>query len=101
MEILQAREAFLSHDSGVMLNTSNYVTTQLANITTGRELPLFPMDLQITNSLIHSVINMLEDNADVLQQSSATKPDVVCMYYFGNTNYNSEPISIVFFNNKC
>ena len=98
---MQAREAFLSNDLKVLLNISTYVTSQLANMTTGRELPLFPMDLQITNSLIHSVINMLEDNADVLQQSSATKPDVVCMYYFGNTNYNSEQNSIVFFNNRC
>ena len=79
---LWVRSVFLqplaSNDSGVLLNTSAFVTSQLANITTGRELPLFPTDLQITNNLIHSVINILEDNADILQQSSVIRPDVVC-----------------------
>ena len=75
---LQAFEAFLSNDSEVLLNASTFVTSQLAEVTTGRELPLFPTDLQITNSLFDTVINILNDNVDVLQESSATKPDVVC-----------------------
>ena len=75
---LQSLEAFSSNYSEVLLNQSAIVTSQLAEATARKELPLFPTDLQITNSLIHSVINILEDNVDVLQQSSVIRPDVVC-----------------------
>ena len=74
---LQSLEAFSSNYSEVLLNSA-IVTSQLAEATARKELPLFPTDLQITNSLIHSVINILEDNVDVLQQSSVIRPDVVC-----------------------
>ena len=75
---MQALEAFSSNDTEVLLNQSAIVTSQLAEVTTRRELPLFPTDLQVTNSLINSVINTLEDNAGVLQQPSVIRPDVVC-----------------------
>ena len=88
---LQSLEAFSFNDSEVLLNQSAIVTSQLANITTGRELPLFPTDLQIINSLFHRVINILDNNiledfADALQQPSVTRPDVVCTYVILSSN---------------
>ena len=59
------------------LRASIEVTSQLADATNGRTMPLLPADLQTTNAVLDQVINILEGSADTMAESDA-EPDDVC-----------------------